>query len=607
MINHAKQNTRKNHTEALKLAKTALQLSKEIKYTKGELIANARLGLINYYLGRHETSISYYKKNIKVAEKLNNSDAIAVSYLNIAIANFYLNNYHLTLKNCVLGLQFTNKRVDIKIKLFQQLAETYTYTNQYKNAIEAFDKAIKIALKQNDPTKFERTIAELTINKGYAFYKLKKTEVAYNLYLKSKAIIEKHKNNYTTILLYDYLTEFHLKNKKLDSAKFYTSKILEITKKEKFANSENKSTYIAGKIQLLEGNYKLAKTYFDASLKMANAINYKKLQKDIYYSLYELNIAINKHKTAYNYLKKYSTINHNAAINEIKNTFNTTNLLYQDEIKTHEINTQKLTLEQQANKLKKKQQQAGFIFSSLAILLLALIQILIVFKSKKKISLKQVENLKIENQVLKLGSVLSGEKNEKKRLVQDLNYIVTSDLSSIIFKLESIQSGAINTPLKNQINTIIKQFEKSITHIQNLSSDFSEKPKIEYNLSKLLQKYCDKISLLSPTNFTFNNLTNNLNITNKQKTELYRIVQELVNNILKHAQATAALIVLKNDNTGKLELTIKDNGVGFDKNTVKSGIGMKSLKTRVESLHGELLINSTLTSGTTTKVVIPIG
>jgi two-component system sensor histidine kinase UhpB len=86
---------------------------------------------------------------------------------------------------------------------------------------------------------------------------------------------------------------------------------------------------------------------------------------------------------------------------------------------------------------------------------------------------------------------------------------------------------------------------------------------------------------------------------------LYRIVQEQLNNIIKHARASKAAVELKSD-AGSVILLIKDNGVGFDPSKKPTGIGLKNIRSRVEFYSGQLHLESAPGKGCSLEIIIPV-
>ena len=94
-------------------------------------------------------------------------------------------------------------------------------------------------------------------------------------------------------------------------------------------------------------------------------------------------------------------------------------------------------------------------------------------------------------------------------------------------------------------------------------------------------------------------------IPNKKKIHMYRIVQETLHNIYKHAKAKTVKISFKLKNN-VICLTVKDDGSGFDVNKAKSGIGLKNLNSRINEIDGKINIESVLGKGTEVNIEVPI-
>ena len=101
---------------------------------------------------------------------------------------------------------------------------------------------------------------------------------------------------------------------------------------------------------------------------------------------------------------------------------------------------------------------------------------------------------------------------------------------------------------------------------------------------------------------TIDNSINWEQVDNEIKINLYRIIQEAINNIQKHAKATETKVeIIEEENA--LNLQVWDNGIGFNTDTVKSGIGLKNMKIRSQNIKGSFLINSN-SAGTVIEVTV---
>ena len=160
-----------------------------------------------------------------------------------------------------------------------------------------------------------------------------------------------------------------------------------------------------------------------------------------------------------------------------------------------------------------------------------------------------------------------------------------------------------NPKLKKATNDIalIAKEVRSLSH--TLSSDYilnSSFTNLIFDLKSKLET--NKNIEVNITIFP-NNCTDNLN--KRIKHNLYRVLQELINNSLKHAKASSIDISIT-DHTSFISFIVEDNGIGgFDKNLQKNGIGFNNINSRIESIKGKVYIDSDTNRGTTISIEIP--
>ena len=197
------------------------------------------------------------------------------------------------------------------------------------------------------------------------------------------------------------------------------------------------------------------------------------------------------------------------------------------------------------------------------------------------------------------------EQGERKRIAMDLHDGLGALLSSIgmyskilekEFKTNEIVAGRLN-----QITQLSKQALDTVGEvINNLNPSVLNR----YNLVESLDRLCDKINNAGKLNLVLG--TANLTGQPQKSTEviLYRICNELINNTLKHASATEAILQL----SGQKSICLKysDNGKGFDKNNVSSGTGLKNITDRIDSIGGLYRIKSSPGNGFSIEIQVEI-
>ncbi|WP_405606100.1 ATP-binding protein [Polaribacter sp. Asnod1-A03] len=246
------------------------------------------------------------------------------------------------------------------------------------------------------------------------------------------------------------------------------------------------------------------------------------------------------------------------------------------------------------------------------ILILSLVYFLRVQKVKNEKLLLETEQQKANEEVylltLKQQTILEKEKaEERNRISEELHDGVLGKLFGTRMGLGFLNiEGDENTQEKHQyyLNEL-QDIEKEIRDVSHkLNNDFNS---LEINFTNIInQLLIDKSSL---GNFEFNLNVDKIvsweKINELTKVNMYRILQEALQNIVKHADAEKVLVIFSIKNTF-LTLQIKDDGNGFESKKSKKGIGLKNIKSRIDKLNGKLQITSTKNKGTLLDIQIPI-
>ena len=228
-------------------------------------------------------------------------------------------------------------------------------------------------------------------------------------------------------------------------------------------------------------------------------------------------------------------------------------------------------------------------------------------KELKFIQQQQETNEEIYNLMLSQNeNIEEARAFEKKRISQELHDGVLGRLFGTRLSLDSLNFN--NTP------EAIKTRSQYIEELKNIEQDIR---KVSHELNTDFVSgagFIDIIKTLVETQSTAYSFEYHLNhddsinwdeITNKRKIHIYRIIQETLHNIYKHAQATKVDISFKLKNS-VICLIMADNGSGFDVNKAKSGIGLKNMNARINEINGTLNITSKKDVGTTVFIKVPI-
>jgi two-component system NarL family sensor kinase len=220
---------------------------------------------------------------------------------------------------------------------------------------------------------------------------------------------------------------------------------------------------------------------------------------------------------------------------------------------------------------------------------------------------QRITELEKEKQLLAAQAVLQGQVEERTRLAKDLHDGLGSILSSAKYSFNHMKENLIITPENAAaFEKSMGMLDKSISELRRVAHNMMPESLMKFGLDTALKDFCNSVDQSGALQLTYQSFgLEESSIPEVASSAVYRIIQELVNNVLKHANATTALVQLirKNDT---LSITVEDNGKGFDSNILQHGDGMgyPNLKNRLAYMNGTLDIQTASGKGTSVNIEI---
>ncbi len=213
--------------------------------------------------------------------------------------------------------------------------------------------------------------------------------------------------------------------------------------------------------------------------------------------------------------------------------------------------------------------------------------------------LKQYQENELMHQKENQQSIISGEENERSRLAKELH----DGLGPLLTTLRlDIQSTSLDKSLKSQL---LEKLDYTIQEVRNMSNNLMPSVLKDFGVGEAITNMVDEINNSSPVEIRYkHDISPTINLDDQIQISIYRIIQEAVNNALRHAKATEIKLSLTcfEDH---IDLFISDNGQGFDLNNLRGGNGIRNMKERVKLSSGNIQFSSD-DSGTTIEIEIPI-
>jgi len=231
------------------------------------------------------------------------------------------------------------------------------------------------------------------------------------------------------------------------------------------------------------------------------------------------------------------------------------------------------------------------------------------YRNKQRLQQQRIAELETEKKLTATEAVLKGEEQERTRLAKDLHDGLGGMLSGIKYSFQTMKGNLIMTPDNQQaFERSMDMLDSSIKEMRRVAHNMMPEALVKFGLDTALKDFCNDISQSGAlkVNYLSIGLENKI-IDQTTAITIYRIVQELLNNTMKHAAATNAIVQVSKTN-GLLSVTVEDDGKGFDTSILKQskGIGWSNIQHRIEFLKGKLDVNSQMEKGTSVLIELPV-
>ena len=512
----------------------------------------------------------------------------------------------------------TTKNSYLKFKIVLLIADIYKNNRDHKKAISYYKKSLKLLTNnildgQKTDSINQKYLAENLLRLGGQYQYLGKKDSAIFYYEKLAVIPSLNDDiasfqamsfsNLSGIYQYD-TTHANHKEKALESAK----KAIDILQNKNNKLGQAAATNNLGNIYLLNGNFKQSKkTYLEGIRLIKGDTSMKAIKRrgGLYFNLSMAMRNLNDYR-AYEYLDTARIMKSQVRDLETKEKL---------ERVTAEFN---VSMVRKEGKLQKKEAEnltwiVGTSFFSVILLLAFLLNqyklrqrnLSLQLSKQELVQQQKIEKVRSESQIRILNATLDGKETERKQISETLHDSVSALLSSANLHLQAckkIFNGPIPIELEKSQDIIVEASQI----IRDLSHTLVSSVLLKFGLANSVKDLAYKYSN-SQLEVIFQ--TKNIQRYDQDfEIKLYNIIQELVNNAIKHSEASIAEINLV-EKDKKILLTINDNGNGFDTSKMsqkEAGLGINQIDARIHMMGGKFIIDSKKGKGTKISIELPV-
>jgi len=547
------------------------------------------------FIGNLTTSEFLAQKAVAIAIELNDKESLAEAYLQLALINNYRDKRE---KKIVYNLN--------AIRIYEDIGQLekagYAYGElgfsikheDLKSALYYMRKALKI-IKQVIPAKK----ADATFdNYGILQSMLKNYDSA--IYYHNKSLKIKKQQNDSIGIPYGYvhLATVNIYLKKFNTAKKYidSSQIIRLKRNDTYGITDNYLYY--GDLYFAEKKHEQAIGNFKKGYNLAIENNFLTLQKYCAEYLTKSYLELSDYKNAFIFNKIFQTLKDSTINTETNGKVAALQIEFETQKKEKEIAQQKEQLLK--NELEIKNRTVYAILLGAGFFIFSIIS----FGLYKRHQHKKREY----DQLLKLkeAQTISKLQNQRLQISRDLHDNIGSQLTFVISSIDNLKYIPKNsnaemqnklTEINNFVRNTISQLRDTIWAMNKNEipyEDFQGRILALIEKGKLVSNNCHlRFQSTIKTNIIFTSIIG---------INLFRIIQEALNNALKYAEASEISVFVE-ENSQNIIIKIIDNGIGFDLKSVEQGNGLENMQKRTDDINGQIIINSKISLGTEIKII----
>lgn len=576
----------------------AKRLSEQIGYTLGEIKFVTNYGFVLNMQGFYDSTLAMNLYAVELSRKIGDSVYLAKTLFNTGTSYRLKNEFGTAVKYYEEGRRlvgkFGNKAMEAQAN--DILQSLYSSMKQYRKGVSYGLAAVK-GLKLSGSTILLGT-AYNNLGLNYAFLRLyDSARLCYNEALKI-AIRTGDQNMETAQYL--NMSDISFKQGNHADAKPYLDKALSLAKKLDLFEAEAIALKGLAFYHKDIRNYELSKIYADSALDIANRLDFKQEKLSIYTHMANISFAMQNITQGNQYAQMARALSDSILNDQIYKTTLDIEKRYETQKKNTQIALQKSMIQ------RKDILNYLLIIGMVSVILISIL-LYRVYRQRQKLQQQRINELETEKQLAATEAVLKGEEQERTRMAKDLHDGLGGMLSGIKHSLNTMKGNLIMTP-ENAIafERSIDMLDSSIREMRRVAHNMMPETLVKFGLDTALSDYCHDINQSGSIQLSYQSIgMKDAVIEQTTAITLYRIIQELVGNIIKHASATTAIVqVTKTESS--FSITVEDDGKGFDVSLLRHarGIGWSNIQNRVDFLKGKVDIKSQ--SGKGTSVLIEV-
>jgi two-component system, NarL family, sensor kinase len=587
--------------KALEYGNEAMLLSKNLNFEKGIAQAFNDMGIVHIDQGRYTKANDFFNSAMQLRTKLHDSAGMASLFNKIGIVYQKQGKLKKALENQIEALKiYEALKQDLWIGYcLNNIAIIHQNLGDLDKSLEYHHKALEYRIKMGD----EYGEAGSYGNIANVYVKQGDTALAVQYYEKALTTFRKIKNDEGTSAMLSNLGNIYLARNQNEKAMAMLNESLQLREKIGDKKGIASSLIKIGEAYTNQGRYPKAKSKLFRGLTIAQNIGVMEEEVAAYLAIakmyaleIELDSAFYFTQTYINLKDSLYKVRLNEQIVEVQTKYET------DKIeRENELLASKIALTE--SRLKQRKTEIWLLISMIISISGATIFLLYRRRQKQK---EALDAAVIRHNEEQLKAVLEGQEDERRRIARELHDGVGQTLAGIKLNWEDM-SGKFKKPENiEKIGKLSELLDSVSSEVRSISHQMMPKELEQFGLIPALESMLNGTLNNTKIKFSLQQFGMDERLYPEIELSLFRISQELTSNVIRHSQAKNVDVQLLRRN-GFIVFVFSDDGIGFDmKPGELKGIGMINIESRVQSINGNLNIESTKQQGTTFTIRIPV-
>jgi signal transduction histidine kinase len=588
----------KDNEAAKEIYKTTFTLSEKLGYSLGMATAWRKNGYIIGQEGKYKEGIQsfhnalffYEKGGGHLKDQLACYNNIGAGYCELGKFDSAMHYQMLAIKKMeAWPLEKEEKAVQKEMlaiisQVNANISNIYSNQQNAAKALEYANRALAIAREIKDTVRISLSIAGIS----HAHYVNKDFEKALAVAREVEALANQVNHPAPALKAYHLLSVNYLALNKLDSAVYAAKKSTELSK------GIDKRLYLSTLLDLADV-YHTRKFFREEAVLLQSAVSELKsidnvtLGRRVYEKFAAAKYALGQFKEAYDLSRIANAYKDSVYSDQNRETVAELDIQYQTAQKEKALVSQQLQITKKNLHLQQSRQHVIYSVTAFFIALSVAGFLIVRQNFKRKQYQRQLQSIKQEQELHLLQAVINGEEKERSRIAKDLHDGVAGMLAAVKMHFSTIADVKVLQQIDG-FQQGMGLLNEASQEIRKTAHNLMPEILLAHGLDSALQRYCVNISN-SRLQIQYDAWGDITRYKESFELAVYRIVQELLHNVVKHSGASQAIVQLSVQGP-ILSLTIEDNGIGFKDPAQAEGTGIKSLKQRVSAMNGRIDIDS---------------